>query len=188
MFPQPYFRDKKSLSPKEIASIASLVNIQLLPYFQRIGLNPRQSGFHYLRDAVVEYLIATVEVGITKVIYPNVAEARSTTAGAVERAMRYTIDTAWDEGLLKDSGGGVFPVFHEKPANKNFIVALAVDRPAVHARAARPRPVYYYIIGKAAACKNRRRRFFARKSSCAPGKRGQELCFMRFTCSFHRNA
>ncbi len=126
MFPQPYFRDKKSLSPKEIASIASLVNIQLLPYFQRIGLNPRQSGFHHLRDAVVEYLIATVEVGITKVIYPNVAEARSTTAGAVERAMRHTIDTAWDKGLLKDSGGGVFPVFHEKPANKNFIVALAV--------------------------------------------------------------
>ena len=126
MFPQPYFRDKKSLSPKEIASIASLVNIQLPPYFQQIGLNPRQSGFHYLRDAVVEYLIATVEVGITKVIYPNVAEARSTTAGAVERAMRHTIDTAWDKGLLKDSGGGVFPVFHEKPANKNFIVALAV--------------------------------------------------------------
>ena len=64
----------------------------------RFGFQARQRGYRYLREAV---LIACQEpetlTAVTKGLYPEVAKRYNTTDKHVERAIRNTIETAWNE-------------------------------------------------------------------------------------------
>ena len=54
-------------------------------------------GTRYLRAAVQDYRPG---MSITKELYPGIAKAEGTTASRVERAMRHSIDRAWERGNI----------------------------------------------------------------------------------------
>ncbi len=108
--------DDKSNLEKEITEI-----------LKEIGIPASIRGFRYIRYAIM-YSIDNKDAlnGITKVLYPQVAEKFGTTPIRVERAIRHAIEVAWDRGSTK--------VLHKyfgntislgKPTNSEFIAMIA---------------------------------------------------------------
>ena len=99
--------------------------------FISIGIPPHVKGYAYLREAIkltVErpYVIN----GVTKELYPQVAEKYKTTSSKVERAIRHAIEVAWNRGRV-DAINAIFGtrvyLGTEKPTNSEFI-ALVADK------------------------------------------------------------
>ncbi|MEW6080641.1 MAG: sporulation transcription factor Spo0A [Bacillota bacterium] len=94
-----------------------------------VGIPAHIKGYFYLRDAIL--LVAQrMELlgGITKELYPAVAQAHHTTPSRVERAIRHAIEVAWNRGNI-DVINGIFghTVNKDKgkPTNSEFIAMLA---------------------------------------------------------------
>ncbi|MDE6622469.1 MAG: sporulation initiation factor Spo0A C-terminal domain-containing protein [Lachnospiraceae bacterium] len=65
----------------------------------KCGFQARQKGYRYLREAVwIAYQEPEVLASVTKRLYPEVAKRFHTTDKQVERAIRNTIETAWNRG------------------------------------------------------------------------------------------
>ncbi len=64
-----------------------------------LGCQASQIGYRYLREAicVVCEMPETITC-VTKLLYPEVAKRFGTTDKQVERAIRSTIETAWEKG------------------------------------------------------------------------------------------
>ncbi len=96
-----------------------------------IGVPAHIKGYQYLREAII-IAVGDMEVinSITKVLYPQVARAFSTTPSRVERAIRHAIEVAWDRGdldTLQRFFGYTVSNTKGKPTNSEFI-ALIADR------------------------------------------------------------
>ena len=96
----------------------------------QIGIPAHIKGYHYLRKAII-LSIQDQEMleSVTKLLYPTVASAFSTTPSRVERAIRHAIETAWDRGdvdVLNGMFGYTISVCKGKPTNSEFI-ALITD-------------------------------------------------------------
>ena len=96
-----------------------------------IGVPAHIKGYQYLREAIM-IAVEDMEVinAITKVLYPRVAKAYSTTPSRVERAIRHAIEVAWDRGdldTLQRFFGYTVSNTKGKPTNSEFI-ALIADR------------------------------------------------------------
>jgi len=96
-----------------------------------IGVPAHIKGYQYLREAII-IAVGDMEVinAITKVLYPQVAKAFSTTPSRVERAIRHAIEVAWDRGdldTLQRFFGYTVSNTKGKPTNSEFI-ALIADR------------------------------------------------------------
>ena len=96
-----------------------------------IGVPAHIKGYQYLREAI---LIAANDMdvlsAVTKVLYPQVAAAFSTTPSRVERAIRHAIELAWARGdleTLQKYFGYTVSNVKGKPTNSEFI-ALIADR------------------------------------------------------------
>lgn len=64
-----------------------------------MGIPPHLKGFTYLRDAVNMYLAnGHLAGGLTKELYPTLANRYDTTAGGVEAAIRNAVIAAWEHG------------------------------------------------------------------------------------------
>lgn len=64
----------------------------------RLGFQAQQIGYRYLREAVwVVCSDPEMITSVTKLLYPEIAKRFSTTDKQVERAIRNSIETAWDE-------------------------------------------------------------------------------------------
>lgn len=63
-----------------------------------LGHGERLNGTEYLREGVRMYRQG---IGMTKELYPGIAAAHNTTASRVERAMRHSIERAWERGDYK---------------------------------------------------------------------------------------
>lgn len=96
---------------------------------RELGTSQAILGFNYLICAIE----LTVENegyihGITKKLYPDVAEKFDTTASRVERAMRHAVEKTFDNGdydlLIKIFGGGISK-FGGKVTNSEFIAGCA---------------------------------------------------------------
>ena len=66
--------------------------------------------------------------GITKVLYPTVAKKYNTTSSRVERAIRHSIEVAWNRGNVE----AISQIFSytisynkSKPTNSEFIAMIA---------------------------------------------------------------
>lgn len=97
----------------------------------QIGIPAHIKGYHYLREAILmsidnsEYLHA-----ITKQLYPCVAKRFGTTPSRVERAIRHSIEVAWDRGdvdVLNSYFGYTIHNLRGKPTNSEFI-AMITDK------------------------------------------------------------
>ncbi|MEW6172147.1 MAG: sporulation transcription factor Spo0A [Bacillota bacterium] len=94
-----------------------------------IGVPAHIKGYHYLRDAI---LMVVDEInllgGITKELYPMIAQKYNTTPSRVERAIRHAIELAWDRGNVEAISkffGYTVNMAKGKPTNSEFIAMIA---------------------------------------------------------------
>ncbi len=99
--------------------------------FISIGIPPHIKGYGYLREGIkMAVEDPSIINNVTKQLYPRIAEKFSTTPSKVERAIRHSIEVAWNRQRL-DAINAVFGVRvyigSDKPTNSEFI-ALVADK------------------------------------------------------------
>src|SRR5690554_8039313 len=97
-----------------------------------IGVPAHIKGYQYLREAInmvvnnMDYLS-----GITKKLYPGIADRFNTTPSRVERAIRHAIEVAWSRGRV-DTINSLFGYTIQddkgKPTNSEFIAMVEIGR------------------------------------------------------------
>lgn len=105
------------------------VEAMVTDIIHQIGVPAHIKGYHYLRKAIMlsidneEYLHA-----ITKQLYPEIAKFFDTTSSRVERAIRHSIEVAWDRGdvdVLNSFFGYTIHNTRGKPTNSEFIAMIS---------------------------------------------------------------
>lgn len=94
-----------------------------------LGIPSHIKGFQYIRDGInILYEHPDVVGGITKELYPSLADKYDTTVSRVERAIRHAIEVSWNRGswdLMEEIFGNSVDVDKAKPTNSEFIVTIA---------------------------------------------------------------
>lgn len=107
------------------------VEVEVTSLLHDMGVPAHVKGYQYLRDAILMILDDFhLLTGITKDLYPKIAEKYDTTPSRVERAIRHAIELAWDRGnvdLMTDYFGYTIKLEKGKPTNSEFI-AMVSDR------------------------------------------------------------
>jgi two-component system response regulator (stage 0 sporulation protein A) len=99
--------------------------------FISVGIPAHIKGYQFLREAI-KMAINTPEIinCITKKLYPSIADKFETSPSKVERAIRHTIEVAWNRGKIENINN-IFGIkiysANEKPTNGEFI-ALVADK------------------------------------------------------------
>lgn len=94
-----------------------------------LGIPSHIKGYQYIRESIVliyrnPYIIG----GITKELYPEVAERYNTTSSRVERAIRHAIEVSWNRGdydYMEELFGHSVDYDRAKPTNSEFIATVA---------------------------------------------------------------
>lgn len=99
--------------------------------FISIGIPPHIKGYGYLREGIkMAVEDPSIINNVTKRLYPKIAEKFGTTASKVERAIRHSIEVAWNrqrvEAINAVFGVRVY-IGTDKPTNSEFI-ALVADK------------------------------------------------------------
>lgn len=94
-----------------------------------IGIPAHIKGYHYLRDAIM-MAVNDMDIlnAVTKIMYPEVAKKHHTTSSRVERAIRHSIEVAWNRGkldTLEELFGYTVSTGKGKPTNSEFIALIA---------------------------------------------------------------
>jgi two-component system response regulator (stage 0 sporulation protein A) len=94
-----------------------------------IGVPAHIKGYQYLREAII-MVVNNMELlsGITKELYPGIAEKYNTTPSRVERAIRHAIEVAWSRGRIETINKLFGYTVHDekgKPTNGEFIAMVA---------------------------------------------------------------
>lgn len=94
-----------------------------------IGVPAHIRGYAYMRDAI-KMVIDNPDLlgGITKDLYPNIAQKYNTTPSRVERAIRHGIEVAWSRGRVETLDmifGYTIDQNKGKPTNSEFIAMVA---------------------------------------------------------------
>ena len=102
---------------------------EITEILHEIGVPAHIKGYMYLRESIT-MVYNNVEIlgGITKVLYPTVAKKFRTTSSRVERAIRHSIEVAWNRGNV-DAISNIFSYTisynKSKPTNSEFIAMIA---------------------------------------------------------------
>lgn len=96
----------------------------------QFGIPVHNRGYVYLREAIIiKVNNQNVGISITKILYPSIAKKFDTSTSGVERAIRHSIEVAWnrmDKSYWKKKPVYPFSLFNQKPKNSEF-VAMIVD-------------------------------------------------------------
>ena len=94
-----------------------------------LGIPSHIKGYQYIRNAIgIIYERPETIGGITKELYPELAERFDTTVSRVERAIRHAIEVSWNRGdwdLMEEIFGHSVDIDKAKPTNSEFIVTIA---------------------------------------------------------------
>lgn len=117
-------KEVKEKSEKEIN-----VEKDVTLIMHEIGVPAHIKGHQYLRSAIL-MAVDNHEIlgGVTKTLYPRVAEKYNTTPSRVERAIRHAIEVAWGRGrldTLQSVFGYTVNIGKGKPTNSEFIAMIA---------------------------------------------------------------
>lgn len=102
---------------------------EITEILHRIGVPAHIKGYYYLREAIllsirdIRYLSH-----VTKELYPQVAQRFDTTQSRVERAIRHSIEVAWERGdieTLNSYFGYTVSNIRGKPTNSEFIAMIS---------------------------------------------------------------
>ena len=105
------------------------LKISITKTLHDLGIPSHIKGYQYIREGV-EILFDRPDVigGITKELYPELADRFSTTVSRVERAIRHAIEVSWNRGdwdLMEELFGHSVDIDKAKPTNSEFIVTVA---------------------------------------------------------------
>lgn len=105
------------------------IKISITKTLHDLGIPSHIKGYQYIRDGV-EILFERPDVigGITKELYPELAERFETTVSRVERAIRHAIEVSWNRGdwnLMEELFGHSVDIDKAKPTNSEFMVTVA---------------------------------------------------------------
>ena len=94
-----------------------------------VGVPAHIKGYQYLREAIT-MVVNDMELlsGITKELYPGIAQKFNTTPSRVERAIRHAIEVAWSRGRIDTINKLFGYTIHDekgKPTNGEFIAMVA---------------------------------------------------------------
>ena len=98
-------------------------------YIHELGVPAHIKGYQYIRSAII-MVVNNMELlnYITKQLYPSIAKKYQTTSSRVERAIRNSIEVAWDRGqpeVMNDIFGYTISNTKGKPTNSEFIAMVA---------------------------------------------------------------
>lgn len=104
--------------------------LEISKILKKLGVSPDLKGYACLREAIEMVMNdeTLLHLGVTKTLYPTIAQKLNTTASRVERAMRHAIETSIskvDLELCEDVFGGVISADKGKPTNSQFIGCVA---------------------------------------------------------------
>lgn len=119
----------KKKNDKNIDFYNSNLQVAISKMLHDLGIPSHIKGYQFLRDAV-HMIFETPELigGITKELYPELANKYDTTVSRVERAIRHAIEVSWTRGdlkLMENIFGHSVDIDKAKPTNSEFIVTIA---------------------------------------------------------------
>ena len=105
------------------------LQISITKMLHELGIPSHIKGYQYIREAVgIIFERPETIGGITKELYPELAEKYDTTVSRVERAIRHAIEVSWNRGswsLMEEIFGHSVDIDKAKPTNSEFIVTIA---------------------------------------------------------------
>ena len=118
-----------SYSKRTIDMKYNNLQVSITKILHELGVPSHIKGYQYIREGI-SVLFERPEVigGITKELYPEIAEKFDTTVSRVERAIRHAIEVSWNRGnwqLMEDIFGHSVDIDKAKPTNSEFIVTVA---------------------------------------------------------------
>lgn len=120
---------KEENSNKNIDFHYNNLQISITKILHELGIPSHIKGYQYIREAIgIIYERPEIIGGITKELYPELAEKFDTTVSRVERAIRHAIEVSWNRGnweLMEDIFGHSVDIDKAKPTNSEFIVTIA---------------------------------------------------------------
>lgn len=116
-------------SNKNIDIYHNNLQISITKVLHELGIPSHIKGYQYIREAIgIIYERPEIIGGITKELYPELAEKFDTTVSRVERAIRHAIEVSWNRGswdLMEEIFGHSVDIDKAKPTNSEFIVTIA---------------------------------------------------------------
>lgn len=120
---------KVSDEPKSIDLMHQNLQISITNVLHELGVPSHIKGYQYIREGIsIIYDKPAVIGGITKELYPTIANKFGTTTSRVERAIRHAIEVSWNRGdwdLMEEIFGHSVDIDKAKPTNSEFIVTIA---------------------------------------------------------------
>ena len=117
-------KDKKILNLNH-----SNLQISITKILHELGIPSHIKGYQYIRDGIsIIYNKPDIVGGITKELYPELADRYNTTISRVERAIRHAIEISWNRGdidAMEEIFGHSVDIDRSKPTNSEFIVTIA---------------------------------------------------------------
>ena len=120
---------KKKKKKKNIDFYHNNLQISITKILHELGIPSHIKGYQYIREAIgIIYEHPETIGGITKELYPEIAEKFDTTVSRVERAIRHAIEVSWNRAnwsLMEEIFGNSVDIDKAKPTNSEFIVTIA---------------------------------------------------------------
>lgn len=123
------------------ATQGSQPEILITELLHHMGVPPHFKGYTYLREAVLMVCRnrRLMGGGLSKELYPRLAEKYSTTVGGVEAAIRNAINSAWRKGNKEFveglTGSLSWPEAEERLPTNSLVIAKLADRISLEMRA-----------------------------------------------------
>lgn len=105
------------------------LQISITKILHELGIPSHIKGYQYIREGIgIIFEHPETIGGITKELYPELADKFDTTVSRVERAIRHAIEVSWNRGdwdLMEEIFGHSVDIDKAKPTNSEFIVTIA---------------------------------------------------------------
>ncbi len=122
------FVKESSVNPAATIS-PQVLEIEITNIIHEIGVPAHIKGYQYIRDAILMCINDSEMINsITKILYPEISKKYRTTPSRVERAIRHSIEVAWNRGnpeVIEEYFGYTVSDGKGKPTNSEFIALIA---------------------------------------------------------------
>ena len=119
----------KEVSKNNIDFYNSNLQVSITKILHELGIPSHIKGYQYIREGIgIIFERPETIGGITKELYPELANKFDTTVSRVERAIRHAIEVSWNRGdwdLMEEIFGHSVDIDKAKPTNSEFIVTVA---------------------------------------------------------------
>lgn len=120
---------KKKVESKNIDFYYNNLQVSITKMLHELGIPSHIKGYQYIREGIgIIFERPETIGGITKELYPELANKFDTTVSRVERAIRHAIEVSWNRGnwtLMEEIFGHSVDIDKAKPTNSEFIVTIA---------------------------------------------------------------